>query len=138
MHGLWAFHEAKMGIKTARSYVSRIEEHAPIEELVLITRNGSTKQAFLEMLSACARFQQFTYSHLIRNITKHQLVPRHRLIPENERVLILQALKCNKLPHIKTTDPVVRYYNFTKGSIIAVDRKWGDDCQGTTVFMEVR
>lgn len=63
-------------------------------------------------------------SSLFINISKHRLVPRHRILNETEVQALLKSLFTtkDKLPRILLTDPVCRYYDFPIGSIIEIMR----------------
>lgn len=64
------------------------------------------------------------FSQLYVNVSRHRLVPPHRLLGPSEETELLGVLRCTKekIPSILVTDPVVRYYNFPIGSIIEIRR----------------
>ena len=64
------------------------------------------------------------FSQLYVNVSKHQLVPRHRRLTEVEETELLALFRCtrDKIPSILVTDPVVRYYNFPVGSLLEIER----------------
>lgn len=62
----------------------------------------------------------FIQQSLIFNITRHVLVPEHRILTEEEE----KSLKFNKkeLPTILKTDPVAKYYGMKTGQICRIKR----------------
>ncbi len=62
----------------------------------------------------------FIQQSLIFNITRHVLVPEHRVLTEEEE----KSLKFNKkeLPTILKTDPVAKYYGMKTGQICRIKR----------------
>lgn len=62
--------------------------------------------------------------HLINlqyNITKHRLVPKHQLVVGDELTEVKNKYG-KDLPRIYFADPVVRYYNFSRGDILKIHR----------------
>ncbi|MBS7639616.1 DNA-directed RNA polymerase subunit H [Candidatus Bathyarchaeota archaeon] len=59
------------------------------------------------------------------NIFKHYLVPKHEILSPEEREEVLKKYRIEpyKLPHIKTSDPVVRVIGAKPGDIIKITRR---------------
>ena len=62
------------------------------------------------------------YEHeMIYNVTKHVLVPKHELLDEKHTKLIFKKFG-KKIPSIKSTDRVSRYYNGKPNQIFKIYR----------------
>ncbi|GET87790.1 DNA-directed RNA polymerases II, putative [Leishmania tarentolae] len=71
------------------------------------------------------RFELFEEDELSVNITRHELVPKHTPLSEEELkdVLHAHALQLHQLPRILSTDPVARYYGLKRGQVVRIERK---------------
>ena len=67
----------------------------------------------------------FQVKELIVNITKHELVPKHELLEDEEVDKLLQRYRCrlSQLPKILVTDPVAKYYGLRRGQVVRILRK---------------
>jgi DNA-directed RNA polymerase I, II, and III subunit RPABC1 len=70
-------------------------------------------------------FEVFTEKEVLINITKHELVPRHRPLSaqEKEELLDRYKLKDSQLPKILMTDPVVKYFGVEPGTVMEITRR---------------
>ena len=59
------------------------------------------------------------------NILKHELVPKHEILPPEEAVKVLKELgvEPDKLPWIRASDPAARAIRARPGDIIRIIRK---------------
>jgi len=71
------------------------------------------------------RVALFSQSYFLFNLLDHRLVRPHIRVKKEESNLIKKKFGADKLPVILTSDPVVRYFNFRPGEIIAITRKGG-------------
>jgi len=71
------------------------------------------------------------------DITKHELVPEHILLNENEKDRLLKkyGITLRQLPRILVTDPVVKILNGKPGDIVKIIRK--SPTAGETVYHRV-
>lgn len=67
-------------------------------------------------------FEMFTVNELQYNITTHILVPEHICLNPTEQELFIAKMGID-IPILHKTDPVCRFCNFQKGSIIKVLRR---------------
>ena len=59
------------------------------------------------------------------DITKHELVPKHIILSEEEKKKLLKELniKLSDLPRIKVTDPAIKHLNPKPGDVVKIIRK---------------
>lgn len=69
--------------------------------------------------------QVFNLDILQNNITKIDIVPKHRIINQTEHKKLLEKFNIREedLPTIKRLDPVAKYYAMRPGQICEVERK---------------
>ena len=58
------------------------------------------------------------------NVTKHVLVPKHKMLSESEKVQLLKEIKAteNQLQTIEPSDPVAKYYGMLEGDVVMIIR----------------
>ena len=64
-------------------------------------------------------------SRLQFNITKHQLVPSHTLVTDDELNLLRKTYNLtnlSQLPKMSKDDPISKYYNFKVGQVCKIER----------------
>ncbi len=71
------------------------------------------------------------------DIFKHELVPRHEILPKKEAEALLKRVNVGKgqLPKILVTDPTVKKLEAERGDVIKVTRK--SRTAGTSTFYRV-
>lgn len=112
----------KINIENAKSIMSFMNTN-DVNHAILIRNDvitPSAKDAFSSCLNM--QFEFFCFTELQYNITKHQLVPLHEKLSEKEREEYKEKFGL-KIPTIKITDPVCRFYNFKKNDVIRIYRK---------------
>lgn len=69
--------------------------------------------------------QLFEEDDLIVNITRHELVPKHVPLSDEEaqKVLAAFSLKASQLPRILSRDPIAQYFGMKKGQLFKITRK---------------
>ena len=119
--------EPKVGVKTMRRVRSECRA-AGAARLILVTRDGLTHFAAREQQADDGlAVEIFRKSELSFNVTTHRQVPPHRLLSPQERLRVLATLGCkaSALPKLRESDRVARYYGWTAGSVVRIDRTIG-------------
>jgi DNA-directed RNA polymerases I, II, and III subunit RPABC1 len=97
-----------------------------ISNCILIYPNILTTPA-VNYLSKTPRavIEAFAEDDLVVNITKHKLMPRHRLLTSHEKKDFLTngKFKETQLPLISVSDPMARYHGARRGDIFEITRK---------------
>ena len=68
--------------------------------------------------------EPFSQEELLINVTKHELVPKHQILKESEKLDLLKKyrVKDSQLPKIQCEDPVSRYFGAKRGDIVRIVR----------------
>ena len=87
--------------------------------------NAAALRAFAGALEQGIRAEHFKEEDLLVNITKHELVPKHILLSDEEKKVLLDRyrLKESQLPRIQAGDPVAKYLGLRKGQVVKIIRK---------------
>ena len=70
--------------------------------------------------------QLFDLNKLLINITKHELVPKMRIVSEEEKLAVKEKYNVenmSNLPIILSYDPVAQFYGVKKGDLCEIIRK---------------
>ena len=130
--------ENKTGVKTVRKLREDGSKQGA-RRVILLCPDGLTPFALREVRatqptapsegrgSDCCYLEIFKKHELAFNVTKHALVPRHRVVSPAEKKQLLAELACklSALPKIKESDPVVRYLGCQVGTVLAIERSIG-------------
>ncbi len=71
------------------------------------------------------------------DITKHELVPKHIILNENESNGLLKkyGIALKQLPRISSSDPVIKILNGNPGDVVKITRKSG--IAGESIYYRV-
>lgn len=140
--------EPKVGVKSIKTVAERMRSDGVSRAIIIIQEKITpfAKQSLtemqpkymIEMVSVYAisilyepRIKQqracvlqFKESELLVNITKHILVPEHRVLTAEEKKTLLERYKVKEtqLPRIQFSDPVARYYGMSRGQVVRIVR----------------
>ena len=112
----------KLDINIIKDVISRLNKNK-INHAILIYKNDITSYAKKILINIKKEFEIeiFKDKNLMYNITKHKLVPLHEELSVKDSKKFTKKYG-KKLPVILKNDPVSKFYNFKKGSIIKVTR----------------
>ncbi|TBU01609.1 subunit Rpb5 of DNA-directed RNA polymerase [Hamiltosporidium tvaerminnensis] len=130
--------EAKVGIKTLKMLIESFEKQ-DISHILLICKEALSPASsrLIEEYNSKFTIEVFKERELLFNVTKHELVPKHILLSENEKEIFLKnrKLKEQELPKILKSDPVARYYGAKRGQVFEILRK--SESAGTALYYRV-
>ena len=78
----------------------------------------------IDEINTQIQVEVFSLGELVVNITEHELVPKHILLSEEEKQVLLKRykIKSSQLPKILITDPVARYLGLKRGQVVKIVR----------------
>lgn len=116
------FYQSKIGINEVKKIIEYIDEDE-IKHIILIITDPLTTYAVKEMKNNKnnTELEIFYENEMIYNITKHVLVPKHELLDEKHTKLMLNKFG-RKIPIIKVTDRISRYYNGKLNQVFKIYR----------------
>jgi DNA-directed RNA polymerases I, II, and III subunit RPABC1 len=119
--------DAPVGIRHIRAFAHTLDKEN-YNNGILITKvapNAAALRALEPLAERGITAETFPESDLLVNITKHDLVPKHVLLSDQEKRVLLDRyrLKETQLPRIQAMDPVAKYLGLKKGSVVKIIRK---------------
>lgn len=140
--------EPKVGVKSIKNVAEKMRSDGVSRSIIVIQEKITpfARQSLTEMqpkymievvrkyfsiviqYDTCIQFiscsMQFKESELLVNITKHVLVPEHRVLTNEEKKTLLARYKVKEtqLPRIQFNDPVARYYGMSRGQVVRIVR----------------
>ena len=72
--------------------------------------------------------QLFSVNELLFNRSKHEIIPKHRIISEKEKTQVMKKYNITSVdnfPHIKREDPIAKYYGVRPGDICEITTQSG-------------
>ena len=127
-------------IKTVEKFAQALEDDE-IPRGVLIAGIDITTQAAQHLreskVGPGALVEFFTIKELSHDIMEHYLMPKYRLLTDQEAAAVMKRYLVNaeQLPEMKQSDPVARYYGLQPTQMLEVTRS-NDSC-GTEVLYRV-
>ena len=118
----------KENIEQIHRDVSLLEDIGKNDELLIVYLDNEFTEGEIDTInefeSDYSNTRIMRYKNLMFNITKHELVPPHRLFNDDKFELMdkLMIKSSDQLPYMLHSDPIARFYNFRKGSIVEIDR----------------
>jgi DNA-directed RNA polymerase I, II, and III subunit RPABC1 len=117
----------KLNVAEIKTYITAMQA-AGINHFILVYE-GNTTSAVNSVVNNAPKLKMnielLEADYLQINITKHKLVPQHILLDRKEAFNFKKKYGM-KIPVLLRTDPVSRFYNFQKGSIVKIVRRDGD------------
>ena len=120
---IFYIHDAKVGINHIKSIIENIElkncNNAIIIYSLAVT---SFAKQFLD--TSNYNIELFHENELLKNITNHYLVPKHKLLNKSDIKNLLENLQIKQinLPRVKKYDPISKYYAAQKNDVFEITR----------------
>lgn len=127
----------KIGVKVLRSIEAGHNEKAMIV-ITLCKPTPPSVKMLRDMQHWC---QVFEIASVIRNVTRHKLVPKHTLVPEKKVPELLARWKetdRRRLPALLASDPVARYLGLRVGNVVHVEGSEGTLVGGSERYLVVK
>ena len=119
------FYEKKIGIDILKNIVNDMNDQN-IKHTILIVRHKITSFAKKEIINLSSKkyyFEIFLENEMLYNITKHEIVPQHILLSDNEAKQVIDCYgKSFYLPKIYDTDAICKYYDGKVGNVFKIIR----------------
>jgi DNA-directed RNA polymerase I, II, and III subunit RPABC1 len=106
----------KLNIDIIRPFFLFIDTNQ-IRHVFIVHSDEMTVSARKILSNINARIELFSVVDLQYNPTKHDLVPRHT------RVSREGVKEIDKFPTLRIHDPIARYYGYSSGDLIRIERK---------------
>lgn len=101
-----------------------------ISHIIIIVKDGSISSGIARTIEKVRqetkmKIEYFEQKEVLINITKHDLVPKHEPLNEEEKRELLKRYNINEsqLPKILKLDPVVRYFGVDPGVVMKITRR---------------
>ena len=114
--------ELKGSVRVVKDLVENFTLEEEQFHHIIVTAGGVTTSKNDKMYS---NVEHMSYSFLMFDITKHELVPRHEFVPFDEAEVVVKTLHATKgqLPILLSSDPVAIFCGFLKGDVVRIYRK---------------
>jgi len=127
-------YNSKIRVSILQNLINDYKEQQFFKEndtLIIITKNNISNEnifdAQLENIYKTENVfvQVFWLDKLVINITKHELVPQHRILSTEEKEKLLEKFDITnytQLPLILKTDPIAKFYGMKRGDVCEIKR----------------
>lgn len=117
--------EPSVGIKHLKQFATQLSDKNYYTG-IYVTSVAPTSAALKIIPSVLPTVMEiFKEEDLLVNISKHELVPKHILLSQEEKRGLLERyrLKETQLPRIKVDDPMARYLGLRRSQVVKIIRK---------------
>jgi DNA-directed RNA polymerase subunit H (RpoH/RPB5) len=113
--------------KKATSVIKEMEKRKLSHSIIVCGSKNKTvdKVVSYDTIDPKYTVEIFEKNTLLINITKHVLVPKHRILNDTERQELFERYHIqdnSQLPKMTTVDPIARYYGLKKGQVVEITR----------------
>mmetsp|Transcript_20361 Transcript_20361/g.52857 ORF Transcript_20361/g.52857 Transcript_20361/m.52857 type:complete len:217 (-) Transcript_20361:108-758(-) len=115
----------KVSIDDLKTYHKKMKEGS-VRRGIIAYRTKITPMARMGIQEMKPDFhlEQFTELELMVNITEHMYVPKHTVLSDADKAIILERYKMSEdqVPRIQESDPISRYFGMTSGQMLKIVR----------------
>eukprot|EP01054_Gregarina_sp_Poly1_P001375 Gregarina_sp_Poly_1__1374@NODE_1340_length_4345_cov_84_710145_g900_i0_p3_GENE_NODE_1340_length_4345_cov_84_710145_g900_i0NODE_1340_length_4345_cov_84_710145_g900_i0_p3_ORF_typecomplete_len207_score28_50RNA_pol_Rpb5_C/PF01191_19/8e38RNA_pol_Rpb5_N/PF03871_14/1_3e18Mrr_cat/PF04471_12/0_00022Mrr_cat/PF04471_12/1_1e03Pox_RNA_Pol_22/PF05273_13/0_029ATP_bind_3/PF01171_20/0_11ATPsynt_ab/PF00006_25/0_72_NODE_1340_length_4345_cov_84_710145_g900_i036614281 len=115
----------KTGVKPVKELSEKMEERN-ITNAILVAQQVPTAFARNAIAEVAPQriIEYFVENELLVNITRHELVPKHVPLTDEEKQALLKQYKIKdlQLPRIQQTDAVAKYFGLQRGQVVKIIR----------------
>lgn len=125
------FYNSKLNtLKNDREIDSFVFSYPDYHKILIVSEMSSKVE---KQISDTKNFEIFKLMELVRDISKHHLVPKHILLPKTyaDRMMSEYKLKKADMGRIYIDDPMARYLYAQKDDIIQIIRPSTSSCYAT-------
>lgn len=117
--------EQSVGIKQLRTFAHHIVQNNFMTGIFITTVSVTPSAMKIVPTILPHVLEVFHEQDLLVNITKHELVPKHVLLSQEEKAALLARyrVKESQLPRIQVGDPVAKYLGLKRGQVVKIIRK---------------
>eukprot|EP00035_Acanthoeca_spectabilis_P021493 m.438536 g.438536 ORF g.438536 m.438536 type:complete len:216 (+) comp18254_c0_seq1:242-889(+) len=107
------------------SYFKKMQENS-VRRGIIAYRQKITPMARtgIQEMKPSYTLEQFTELELMVNITEHMYVPKHTVLSDADKAIILERYKMTEeqMPRIQESDPISRYFGLVPGQLLKIVR----------------
>ena len=97
-----------------------LNNNVDIKKFILIEQ--PTKRTVKQIMNNYQNCEFFFIHELMEDIPSKIFIPKHILLSEEDKALLLQKIKLNEFSQIKNTDTMARYYNAKVNDVFKIIR----------------
>ena len=116
---------SKVGVKEIKEVSERMKEESVARAILVVAQSLTPfARSVVADMQGKQAMEVFTEAELLVNVTRHALVPSHRVLSPEEKATLLARYKVkeSQLPRIQLSDPVARYYGLQRGEVVRIVR----------------
>ena len=115
----------KLNANDIELFLNNMKEGKANSGIIIVSGSLTPKaNEKLAEINSVLQVECFNLCELTVNITEHSYVPKHTLLSDEEKSILLKRYKIkeSQLPKILSTDPVARYLGLRRGNVVKIIR----------------
>lgn len=131
--------DPKVPVKKIREYITHMDEQKT-NHAIVVYANQLTSGAKTE-ISTDYDFEMFQDIELMKNKSRHSIVPKHEKLSESEVDQLMKTYNLTtktNLPRMSPSDVIARYYHWKVGDVIRIHRQLGNQKEPDIYYRHIR